>query len=545
MVEQALITENDTPAGAINTGKPEDHGIQVNSAGGDNTTLQARPLVRKFTSGPAPVEVYEKLKELPYSFFLDSGMNPLGLGRYSFVGFDPFLIFQSKGDRIQVTRKDAVETSTGNPFQALKVLLGNYSIPRLPELPPFLGGCAGYFAYDLGEQLEVLPSLAEDDLGIPDCIQGFYDTVLIYDHQDNVWLISSTGLPEADPILRRERAEQRLVEAANLLKEKNQDATALSQEGTQEVSASGNYGGSPGEHHSGWSKAAELPELSADLGGYLRTHFTPEEYRRAVQAAKDYIAAGDIFQVNLTQRFDAPLPAEPFELYKVLRSINPAPFASYLNYPEVVIASASPERYLLVTGTRVETRPIKGTRPRGRNPVEDKANREELLSSVKDRAELVMIIDLERNDLGRVCETGSVRVPDLIRLEEYPTVFHLVSTVEGRLPAGKNIVDMLEVSFPGGSITGAPKIRAMEIIEELEPVKRGIYTGSIGYISFNGDADLNIVIRTFVIKDGWAYFQVGGGIVADSDPQLEYEETLHKGKALRTALEICRKQNSR
>ncbi|MHB8171160.1 MAG: aminodeoxychorismate synthase component I [Thermincolia bacterium] len=466
--------------------------------------MKVLPKVEKVSSNLLTVEVYEKIKDRPYSFFLDSGVNPLGLGRYSFLGADPFLVFKSKANRCEIETEEFREFTPGNPFTILKTLLARYSLPKAPHLPPFLGGAVGYFGYDLGELLEVLPSTTEDDLSVPDCILGFYDKVLIYDHQEETWLVSSTGLPAQDEGARETKALLRLEEAMELL------------------------------------LSPAIPPLSL-VGGTkefnLAPNFTPEGYCQAVQKARDYIAAGDIFQVNLSQRFSAHLPTEPFELYKTLRTINPAPFASFLNYPEVVIASTSPERFLLLHDNLVETRPIKGTRPRGYDEASDRANREELLNSTKDRAELVMIIDLERNDLGRVCTTGSIRVPDLIRLEGYATVFHLVSTVEGTLPPEKNIVDLLEASFPGGSITGAPKIRAMEIIDELEPVKRGIYTGSIGYISFNGDADLNIVIRTYVIKDDKVYYQVGGGIVADSDPQAEYLETLTKGKALRAALE--------
>ncbi len=265
-------------------------------------------------------------------------------------------------------------------------------------------------------------------------------------------------------------------------------------------------------------------------------HFDRASYRRAVQQCKDYIAAGDIFEVNMTQRFACPISVTPWQLYCRLRRINPAPFAAYLNFPELTVASASPERFLQVRGRQVETRPIKGTRRRGRNPFEDACLRQELVSSEKDRAELVMIVDLERNDLGRVCSFGSVHVPELICLEEYPTVWHLVSTVRGTLENGKDVGDLLKASFPGGSITGAPKIRAMEIIEELEPVKRGVYTGSIGYLGFDGGCDLNIVIRTFVIKDQVAYFHAGGAVVADSDPDAEYWETIHKARALMQAL---------
>ena len=254
---------------------------------------------------------------------------------------------------------------------------------------------------------------------------------------------------------------------------------------------------------------------------------------------REYIAAGDAFQVNLSQRFEADLKIPPYELYKRLRMVNPAPFASYLNFQGVTIVSASPERFLKVQGDLVETRPIKGTRPRGRDPVEDHRLARELTHSTKDQAENVMIVDLERNDLGRVCRYSTVRVAELAILEIFPTIFHLTSTVVGRLRRGKSNIDLLKATFPGGSITGAPKVRAMEIIDELEPTKRSVYTGSIGYLSFNEDMDINIVIRTFLIKEGKAYFQVGGGIIYDSDSEAEYMETLDKAKALIRALQLA------
>jgi len=270
----------------------------------------------------------------------------------------------------------------------------------------------------------------------------------------------------------------------------------------------------------------------------LKSNFSREEYLKAVAVAREYICAGDIFQVNLSQRFAADLSIPPYELYQRLRRINPAPFASYLNFADVVVVGASPERFLKVSGDRVETRPIKGTRPRGKTETEDRALASELLSSVKDRAENVMIVDLERNDIGRVCRYGTVEVTELAILETFPTVFHLTSTVVGRLRPGKGRVDLLKATFPGGSITGAPKVRAMEIIDELEPTRRSVYTGSIGYLSFAGGMDLNIVIRTIIVKNGKAYFQVGGGIVYDSEPEAEYQETLDKGKALVQALRL-------
>ena len=268
----------------------------------------------------------------------------------------------------------------------------------------------------------------------------------------------------------------------------------------------------------------------------LKSNFTHEEYLKAVKTAREYIAAGDIFQVNLSQRFEADLLTNPYNLYQRLRHINPAPFAAYLNFDEVTIISASPESFLKVKGDQVETRPMKGTRPRGESEVEDNALAKELQNSTKDQAENVMIVDLERNDLGRVCQFGTVKVRELYTLERYATVFQLTSTVEGRLRQGKDRIDLLKACFPGGSITGAPKLRAMEIIDKLEPTKRSIYTGSIGYLSFSNEMELNIVIRTILVKDKKVYFQVGGGIVYDSDPEVEYQETLDKAKALFQAL---------
>jgi para-aminobenzoate synthetase component 1 len=281
---------------------------------------------------------------------------------------------------------------------------------------------------------------------------------------------------------------------------------------------------------------AAVKEVESGEGIKLAANFSHDGYLRAVANAREYICAGDIFQVNLSQRFDVDINISPYELYKCLRKINPAPFASYLNFEGVSIVGASPERFLKLRGDLVETRPIKGTKPRGRTPEEDQALAQSLLRSVKDRAENIMIVDLERNDIGRVCRYGTVRVAELAILETYPTVFHLTSTVVGQLGEGKHRLDLLKATFPGGSITGAPKVRAMEIIDELEPTRRSVYTGALGYLGFNGDMDLNIVIRTIIIKDGRAYFQVGGAIVYDSVPEAEYIETLDKGKALMQAL---------
>jgi para-aminobenzoate synthetase component 1 len=281
---------------------------------------------------------------------------------------------------------------------------------------------------------------------------------------------------------------------------------------------------------------SDVHEHNSPASQEVTCNFRREDYLKAVLTAKEYIAAGDIYQVNLSQKFSARVHTSAFHMYRAVRALNPAPFAAFLDCGDAAIISSSPERFLRISDRRVETRPIKGTRPRGRDRAADERLKAELLNSAKDRAELVMIVDLERNDLGRVCEYGSISVPELITLESYATVFHLVSTITGRLKADKDHLDCIRAAFPGGSITGAPKIRAMEIINELEPDQRGIYTGSMGYLGFNRQTDLNILIRTMLYRNGTVHFQVGGGIVADSDPVMEYEETLHKGKALLAAL---------
>ena len=464
--------------------------------------MKPTPIIREVTPTLSASEIFALFAGQPYSVFLDSGKDINGLGRYSFIARDPFLVFSSKATTIKISEKGGSRTFDGNPLDELKQLLTRYKTQKLAGLPPLTGGIIGYFGYDLGYLLEEIPGLSDDDLDNPDCFFGFYDTVLIFDHVTNKTYIAASGFPEQQEEARSKRAIERIDELAALI-----------------------------------SQAIPLAEPKPQMpAGQFSAKFTRQEHCAVVQKGIDYIAAGDIFQVNLTQRFNAELTVPPYELYRYLRHINPAPFASYLNFGQVIVASASPERYMLVADNMVETRPIKGTRPRGSDPQSDNLLREELLASEKDRAELVMIIDLARNDLGRVCEFGSVRVPELIRLEEYATVFHLVSTVVGKLRADKDVIDLVAASFPGGSITGAPKVRAMEIIDELEPVCRGIYTGSIGYIDFNGDADLNIVIRTFVIKGDQAYYQVGGGIVADSVPELGYEESLDKARALMKSL---------
>ena len=460
-------------------------------------------MIEKVRLDASPISIYSHFRTSPYSFFLDSALCSNKLGRFSFIGIEPFLIFKSKKDRIVLDWITREETLRGNPFLALKTLFERFKIDSQDFPFPFIGGGVGYFSYDLKDFNERLPDKAIDDIDIPDCVLCFYDCILAYDHSSREFFVISSGFPEKGRRrLYRERA--RLENLKNRIR-------ALSECIPEEAIL-----------------LSRTKQISLKLG----SNFTKSSYIKTVKKAKEYIKRGDIYQVNLSQRFKVTLEMDPVDLYKILRNINPAPFACFLNFGDVKIISASPERFLRKKDRYVETRPIKGTRPRGKNPEEDTELKKELLASVKDRAENLMIIDLERNDLGRISEYGSVHVSEFMRCEKYATVFHLVSTVCGKLRSDVDPIDCLINCFPGGSITGAPKIRSMEVIEELEPVKRSIYTGSIGYISFNGNMDTSIVIRTLVMKGKDAYFHVGGGIVYDSDPEKEYQETLDKAKAL-------------
>ncbi len=471
--------------------------------------LNQRELVFREVNDISSSQLFAVVANKPYSFFLDSaeGKYKNRLGRYSFLGWHPFLILKTKANQIQLIRGTKIEQRKGDPFLALREILNQYQIKDVPQdLPPFLAGGVGYLGYDLCHFVEKVASTAKDDLGLPDVYIAFYNSVFIIDHlEDKIFLsaISFAGKRKSEEIF-----EKRLEEAQNFL-----FTSPLR----------GEDQGEGKENHP------------------LNSNFTKSQYLQAVQAAKKYIREGDIYQVNLSQRFHGKLTMAPQMLYQNLREINPAPFAGYLNFGPFKVLSSSPERFLKVKGREVQTRPIKGTRPRGDTEEKDKKLAEELLASIKDRAELVMIVDLERNDLGRICEFGSVKVPELVTLETFPTVFHTVSTIEGRLRQGKDRIDLLKATFPGGSITGAPKIRSMEIIDELEPTTRGIYTGALGYFGFNDTMDLNIIIRTLLVKNKDFYFQVGGGIVADSDPEKEFQETLDKAKALILA---CSKKTS-
>jgi para-aminobenzoate synthetase component 1 len=494
-------------------------------------TNSRNPFVEALAPAPDPVRCCELLASLPYRLFFDSAAKGARLGRYSFLTADPVAVVRSKGSRTErldlVTGADA--SVAGDALDAIRPLLAPHAAEPVAGLPPFQGGAAGYLAYDWGRVLERLPAPRHEDLVVPDAVFGVYDWVLAWDHDaSRAWLIS-TGLPETASAARQQRAAARAASVRELLQ---------------------NGGAPPSDRTTRGSidrmrlppRPAPAPSFPVDNGWWdgsleLRSSFTHAGYLDAVARVREYIFAGDIFQANLSQRFEAPLGEPPWTLYRRLRARNAAPFAAYLDFPDVTVLSASPERFLSVdVGGHVETRPIKGTRPRGVGPEHDLALGVALAVSAKDQAENLMIVDLMRNDLSRVCAPGTVRVAELFGLEHYATVHHLVSTVVGDLTPGADALDLLRASFPGGSITGAPKVRAMEIITELEPSERGVYCGSIGYWSVTGAFDSSIAIRTAVALGGRVYFSAGGGIVADSDPEQEYRETLDKARGMIDAL---------
>ena len=450
--------------------------------------------IREITCPLPAVELFHRLSRRPGCFFLDSAQASGGLGRFSFLGCEPRLVVAATGTSLRLTRDGTTTHREGQPLEVLRELLAERRGPA-HALLPFTAGAVGGISYEAGSALESITSLRPAG-SLPELHFGFYDGSFAFDHASGKsYLTAHATAGSDDEIL--DRLEHVLRAAL-----------------------------------------ADMPPAArpATNGTEPRAQWEKPGYLAAVQRIRDFIAAGDVYQVNLTQRFDAVLGIPAPELYLKLRSLSPAPFACYYDGGDWQAVGCSPERFLRLAQGRVETRPIKGTRPRGATPEEDRRLRAELLASAKDRAELLMIVDLERNDLGRICEFGSVKVDEDCRLEEHPTVFHLVGTVSGRPRPDVDVFDCLRATLPGGSITGAPKIRAMQVINELEPVRRGFYTGAFGYLGCDGGCDLNVAIRTILCAGGRASYHVGGGIVWDSDPESEYQESLAKGRALRAAL---------
>ncbi len=438
---------------------------------------------------------FAALRELPSAILLDSTQAPSTDARYDIAVADPILTLTTHGDLTTLQYRDGKATkSSDDPFSLLQQALSDYP-KQTPTTLPFCGGAVGYFAYDLGRRLEDLPSTALDAENIPDMIVGIYDWALITDHRQQRCLLASYGL-DPDTSNQWESLVKRL------------------------------------------HTPKQIPAADFQVTQPLQCNLDRMQYQTAFDKIQHYIQEGDCYQVNLAKRFETEAEGDPWAAYLLLRQQNPAPFSAYCNFPGVTLLSASPERLLQVSDKHIETKPIKGTRPRDlSDPIRDQALADELQASLKDRAENLMIVDLLRNDLGKVCQPGSIRVPDPFALESFATVHHLVSTITGTLADDHDALSLLRACFPGGSITGAPKLRAMEIIEELEPHRRGVYCGSVGYIGFDGNMDTNITIRTLVYSDNKLRFYAGGGIVADSDVDAEFQEIHDKAAALLAVIE--------
>lgn len=463
------------------------------------------PLIEELPAGLSAVETFQRLAQLEHVVFFDSAAAYGRLGRYSFVAADPFEWHLGSCDEGDILTRIA---SQARRFPA----------SSLGDLPPFQGGVAGLFGYDLGRSLERLPRPRQTDFPIPDLAVGFYDVVVAFDHQVGTAWIVSQGFPELEPTRRYERARRRLLEFREHM---SRPACIKTQQPHLKIDASG--------------LARQF-----DVGlGEVTSNMSAALYQEMIRRAVEYIHAGDVFQVNLAQRLLAPARTDSLSLYLVLREQNAAPYAGYFDLGEWQILSSSPECFLQYHGGVAETRPIKGTRGRSASPEADLFVGDELQLSEKDRAENVMIVDLMRNDFSRVCTSESVEVAELCRVETYAHVKHLVSAVRGQLADGGDAFDLLRACFPGGSITGAPKIRAMELIAELEPTARGPYCGSLGYVGFDASMDSSILIRTITAGGGWWQLPVGGGIVAQSDPAEEYRETWHKARGMLHALDLC------
>jgi para-aminobenzoate synthetase component I len=482
----------------------------------------AGPVVLELVPAPDPARACERLEGLPYRLFLDSATRLSPLSRYSFLTADPWAVVRTRDARTEVLEPgEPPREVEEDALEMIRQRLAPFAARPIEGLPPFQGGAAGYIGYEWGQRAEHIPHARYDDLALPDLVFGLYDCVVAWDlSAQRTWIIS-TGMPEQDAGARQIRARERALRMRDRLNSSVTQIGATVATTPMSVQARG----APPAH------AVGIDDWSAALG--LQSSFTQHDYIAAVQRVREYIYAGDVFQVNLSQRFGAPLQESAWSFYRRLRIRNAAPFAAFLDFTNPAILIATPERFLrLAPDGHVETRPIKGTRPRGVGPEHDAHLGQALSESEKDRAENLMIVDLMRNDLSRVCRPGTVAVPELFALEQYATVHHLVSTVVGELMPGEDAVSLLRATLPGGSITGAPKVRAMEIIAELEPVGRGPYCGNIGYWSVSGALDTNIAIRTAVARSGRVSFSAGGGIVADSDPTQEYRETLDKARGM-------------
>jgi anthranilate synthase component I len=442
-----------------------------------------------------------------YSFLLESVEGGENLARYTFTGANPEEVFRSRGRACSLETARKRTNFEADPIEHLRHLVARYQPVRVAGLPPLIGGAIGYFAYDMVRLIERIPASGRDDLGLDDCVMMFYLGLVAFDHvRHRVWVVRNV-FTEGEGTLRAKY--DAAIREIHRVRRKLADPL-------------------PRQHH---------PPPRRPLR--IRSNFTKAKYLSAIRKAKSYIRAGDIFQVVPSQRFSAQTTTDPFEIYRALRVVNPSPYLYFLKLNDVSVVGSSPEMLVKVQGREVSYRPIAGTLPRGRNELEDRDQESKLLADPKERAEHIMLVDLGRNDLGRVSEYGSVTVERLMFVERYSHVMHLVSSLRGRLRDGVDCFEALMACFPAGTLSGAPKIRAMEIIDELEPTRRGLYGGAILYLDFSGNLDSCIALRTLVTKGGRAYIQAGGGVVADSVPEREYQETINKARAVMAALEIA------
>ena len=460
-----------------------------------------------------PVSAFKKIDAGGEAFLFESVEGGDKWGRYSFLGTDPRATILTKGSTVAITVGEEVTTLEGDPIEIIRAAISSYKPVEVEGAPKFSGGAIGYIGYDAIRHIEKLPELTEDDLNVPDIFLVITDTMLVFDNMEHKITVVSNVFVEGEVDL-KEAYNEGVAKIEAIV-------TRLKEARPSESKPDAKSGAKPG-------------------AGKVTSTFAEIDFLAAVKKTKEYIRSGDIIQAVISQRFSVPLTGEPdpFDIYRALRIINPSPYMFFLRLAGIVLAGSSPEILVGNDGPDIRVRPIAGTRPRGKDDAEDQRLETELLADPKERAEHIMLVDLGRNDVGRVAETGSVEVDELMVIERYSHVMHIVSNVKGRLKEGKDSFDALRACFPAGTLTGAPKVRAMEIIEEMEPVRRGVYGGSVGYISFSGNMDMCITIRTILVKDNIAHVQAGAGIVADSDPQKEFEETQNKARGMLKAVEM-------
>ncbi len=468
------------------------------------------PVYREFVADmETPVSAFNKIDRWSYGYLLESVEGGEKIARYSFLGSNPSIIFKSRGNQVTFIDRGKTQnySTSGNPLDELEKILRQYKFVEIPDLPRFSGGAVGYVSYDAIQYIEDIPQKNPDDLNVPEIFFMITDTILIFDHINHTIKVVSIADVGSDPSGAYRRAQTKIDKITNMLVQP--------------------------------FKLSAVERIDSLEPLEVKSNFEKEEFEDAVSRCKEYIRAGDVIQVVISQRFEVSTATDPFNIYRALRSVNPSPYMYYLKFDDLAVVGSSPEILVRCEDGVVEVRPIAGTRRRGFDPDEDAALEKELLSDPKERAEHIMLVDLGRNDVGRVCDFGTVYVPELMVIEKYSHVMHIVSDVVGKLSKGNNAFDVFKAAFPAGTVSGAPKIRAMQIIEELENRRRGPYAGAVGYFSFSGNLDTAITIRTIIIKDKKCYIQAGAGIVADSVPEKEYLETQNKAKGMIKAIKLA------